>query len=67
MPEAETTLTIARVRRAMPRNPDVMLICDELEKAMRQQSLPLECPVCVERRATKAKAQSNWRKGKKVK
>jgi hypothetical protein len=25
---------IARVRRAMPRNPDVMRICDEAEKMM---------------------------------
>ena len=25
-------VTIARVRRAMPRNPDVMLICDEAER-----------------------------------
>lgn len=28
---SETLLVIARVRRAMPRNADVQLICDELE------------------------------------
>jgi hypothetical protein len=28
---SEVLLAIARVRRAMPRNPDVMLVCSELE------------------------------------
>jgi hypothetical protein len=30
---------IARVRRAMPRNGEVMLICDELEKLMAHSSV----------------------------
>jgi len=32
MPKAELLETIARVRRAMPRNSDVMTICDEAER-----------------------------------
>ncbi len=30
----ELTKTIQRVRRAMPRNPDVMAICDAAEKSL---------------------------------
>jgi hypothetical protein len=40
----ETMSAIGRVRRAMPRNPDVMLICDELEKRMTQIPLPMIKP-----------------------
>ena len=32
---SEVTQAIGRVRRAMPRNADVMLICDELDKLLR--------------------------------
>jgi hypothetical protein len=34
MSAIEIMQAIGRVRRAMPRNADVMLICDELEKAL---------------------------------
>jgi hypothetical protein len=33
---------IARVRRAMPRNGEVMLICDELEKSLMVRSSAVE-------------------------
>jgi hypothetical protein len=32
--KAEVLSAIARVRRAMPRNVDVMLVCDELERQL---------------------------------
>ena len=35
---SELAQTIGRVRRAMPRNPDVMTVCDELEKLMVRSS-----------------------------
>jgi hypothetical protein len=38
----ETMAAIGRIRRAMPRNVDAMLICDELEKRMTQMALPLK-------------------------
>ncbi len=39
--------TISRIRRAMPRNADVMTICDELEKRLTvQPSIPTGCPKC---------------------
>lgn len=41
--------TIGRVRRAMPRNADVMVICDELDKR-------LACSSAVERSAVNARA-----------
>jgi hypothetical protein len=36
----ELQTTIARVRRAMPRNADVMTLCEALEERIRHQSNP---------------------------
>ena len=50
---------IGRIRRAMPRNADVMAVCDALEQSLRDVTEPApshmtapnvtDCPVCVER------------------
>ena len=64
-PMAENPLTvIARVRRAMPRNADVMAICDALEVTLHKpeghvtpEAVTLRksgCPVCEARRAADA-------------
>ena len=37
---SEIILTLSRVRRAMPRNLDVMAVCDELERLMRSAAVP---------------------------
>jgi hypothetical protein len=49
---------IARVRRAMPRNPDVMAICDAFEETLHKPAVEtlqpnetFHCPVCEARRA----------------
>lgn len=47
MDNSEVLATVARVRRAMPRNTDVMVICDVLESSLTQRSLPL--PPVIER------------------
>jgi hypothetical protein len=54
---SDTLQAIGRVRRAMPRNADVMLICDELEKLMRSGSRP---------KLTRAQIQKNYRLRKKA-
>jgi hypothetical protein len=67
---SEIIQTIARVRRAMPRNPDVMAICDELEKQMlrggpwKQGSVVLE-PVGSKTKLSRAEIQKNYRVRKK--
>ena len=55
---------IGRIRRAMPRNVDVMAVCDALEESLRDVTEPApshmtapnvtDCPVCVERRRADA-------------
>ena len=65
---------IAAVKRAMPRNGDVMAICAALERLLTMPKLvdatpasapsvdaTRDCPVCAERRAGKAAAQKRWR------
>ena len=59
---------IAKVRRAMPRNLEVMSLCDELERYLLAQSIEndttkrsSEIAIALERlRATKRKAQKKW-------
>jgi hypothetical protein len=58
---------IGRLRRAQPRNPDTMLVCDELERRLAAPLMKINvepdgstqteiidenCPVCESRRAT---------------
>jgi len=52
---------IGRVRRAMPRNADVMQICDELEKRIRRAN----CPDCEKRRAQTLARVRKHREAKK--
>lgn len=54
---SDTIQAIGRVRRAMPRNADVMLICDELEKLLRAGPKP---------KLTRAEIQRNYRLRKKA-
>lgn len=42
---SEIIQAIGRVRRAMPRNADVMLICDELEKILARSSAVEQRPL----------------------
>ena len=41
----EIVAAIGRVRRAMPRNADVMLVCDVAENSLLQRSLSLDTPI----------------------
>jgi hypothetical protein len=57
--------TIERLQRAQPRNPDLLLVCEELQARLTASPSPreqIECPVCAARRAARAKAQKAWRK-----
>jgi hypothetical protein len=51
---------IGRVRRAMPRNQDVMLICDELDNRLR-----ISAP--IKPKLSRAEIQKNYRLRKKAK
>jgi hypothetical protein len=62
---------VGRVRRAMPRNSDVMLVCEALEmflatpRNVTGETLHTECPVCAARREAGAKRVAKHRsKGK---
>jgi hypothetical protein len=62
-------MVIARVRRAMPRNPDVMRVCDMAEASydarsdvVRREAAVVRCPVCDARRAADAAAARRRRK-----
>jgi hypothetical protein len=57
---SEVTEAIGRIRRAMPRNADAMLICDELDRRLR--SNPTETP-----KLTRAEIQRNYRIRQKAK
>lgn len=57
---SDTIQAIGRVRRSMPRNADVMLICDELEKLLTAPKSP--GPVKLTRR----QIQKNYRLRKKA-
>ena len=70
---ADLIAVIARVRRSMPRNIDVMALCDELERLLTLKPIPLtkarvvsvmpdtDAAIALERlRATKRKAQKKW-------
>lgn len=70
--------TIGRVRRAMPRNPDVMAICDEAEKLMARSSAVEQRPLTpkvvgsnptapAKPRLSRAEIQRNYRLRKKGK
>lgn len=41
----ELSAALARLRRAMPRNADAMLICDELERRIAAANVELRAPV----------------------
>ena len=67
--------TIGRVRRAMPRNADVMLICDEAEKLMARSSVVEQRPLTpkvvgsnptapAKSKLTRAEIQRNYRRRK---
>lgn len=75
---SETLQTIGRLRRAMPRNVDVMDVCDKLEKLMVRSSaverLPVKQDVAgsmpaepAKPKLTRAQIQKNYRLRKKVK
>ncbi len=64
---AEFLANIAKIRRVMPRNTEVMALCDELERRLRipeakaPKSAADDAPAALERlRATKRKAQKKW-------
>lgn len=58
---------IARVRRAMPRNMDVMAICEVAEKAGICPAVlpPSECPECARRREANAQRVRKFREKQK--
>ena len=62
--------TISRVRRAMPRNGDVMAICDALEVELVSSRLTKEGKALVERevkrKLSRAEIQRNYRIRKKA-
>ncbi len=72
MPDDPLTV-IARVRRVMPRNVDVMAICDALEAVTLRKppdvtlrdSITLRCPVCEARRAVEAARARRHRAAKR--
>jgi hypothetical protein len=79
--DRDVMAAIGRVRRQMPRNSDVMLICDVATTAVtnRASSPPVvatpsplppsvvaTCPECAKHRAAKAKAQARFRAKAKV-
>ena len=68
---------IGRLRRAQPRNPDTMLVCDELERRLaaplmrvtvepdgsaKSEIVDESCPVCEARRAVVRKRVNRYRK-----
>ncbi len=57
---SEVLQIIARVRRAMPRNADVMAICSELERLLTEPKRKLG------RALTRAEIQRNYRLRKKA-
>jgi hypothetical protein len=56
----EIMQTISRVRRAMPRNKDVMDICDALETEIVSEGLKVQAEM-VKPRLTRAQIQKNYR------
>jgi hypothetical protein len=69
---------IARVRRAMPRNSDVMAICDAAERVtlppsrdtpavtLPSKGVTLRCPVCEARRAADVARTRRHRASRRV-
>jgi hypothetical protein len=71
---------IARIRRNMPRNLDVMALCEETERLAISQapvsvisqalvtspSQAQDCPVCAQRRAAQRQATTKWRMARKA-
>lgn len=61
--------TIDRVRRAMPRNPDVMTVCDLAEQGIIAHQTALresKCPICEGRRVKNAASMQKGRAKKKT-
>jgi len=56
---------IARVRRAMPRNVDVMAICDAAEKALVAPKTIIVCPECSKREQQNKERQRRFREKRK--
>lgn len=60
MRDLDLMQTIDRVRRAMPRNADVMAVCDALDAALRQAQVRTPRP-----KLTRAEIQRRYRLRKK--
>jgi hypothetical protein len=61
--------TIKRLRATQAGNQMTMQVCDELERLLAREPVPLKsrkveggCPVCAERRKAKTLAMRRWRK-----
>lgn len=74
---SETIQAIGRLRRAMPRNADAMLVCDELEKMLARSSMVEQRPLTpkvvgssptapAKPKLTRAEIQRNYRKRRKA-
>ncbi len=71
---SEILQTIGRLRRAMPRNPDVMALCDWAERQATAPRLSIEAPLMrvapdkpAKPKLTRAEIQRNYRIRKKAK
>jgi hypothetical protein len=64
---SEVSEAIGRVRRAMPRNGDVMLICDTCEKLQFVANLGRAVEIAIDKapKLTRAEIQRNYRQRKK--
>ena len=71
---SEILVTIARVRRAMPRNTDVMAICDALEKELvsntfegeRREMARIRADLAPRPKLTRAQIQKRYRERRKA-
>jgi hypothetical protein len=82
MDKIELIGLIARIRRNMPRNTDIMTVCEELERlviskptvnvtsqapvTLPSPSQSQPCPVCAQRRAAQRLATTKWRKAHEI-
>lgn len=66
---SEIIQTIGRLRRAMPRNQDVMSVCDALEAALTAPRISIEVPLSRvdpgKPKLSRAEIQRNYRLRKK--
>jgi hypothetical protein len=62
---SEILQTIRRLRRAMPRNPDVMDACDWIDRAVAAPRVAMEAPLArpdpTKPKLTRAQIQKNYR------